>query len=226
MKLAPAMKSVRFATVVERCGAPVLHVSWLPPAKDRELQAAEKQQRVMTLHQHARGAKKDFATIGLDLKQADTPQILIFPKSLRAFAGQKIIAINYALLAEEKSAGGDTVDLSKTRAKPIEPERPAPSLRVVEDEPERAPSRDKERTRSSHGADRVAPKSAPRQAKERAGSRPSADRVAPKSASTRDSERTDSKLVAEVRAAVEELKAGKQVAAYERLQALLARVDA
>mgnify|MGYP006983099110 CR=1 FL=1 len=198
------MKTVRLATVVERCGAPVLHVSWVPPAKDRELQAAEKQQRVMTLHQHARGAKKDFATIGLDLKQADTPQILIFPKSLRAFAGQKVIAINYALLAEEKSARGGRVDLSKTRAKPIEPERPAPSLRVVEDEPERAPSRDEERTRSSQGA----------------------DRVAPKSASTRDSERTDSKLVAEVRAAVEELKAGKQVAAYERLQALLARVDA
>lgn len=225
MKLVSPIKSVRFATVVERCGAPVLHVSWLPPAKDKELQAAEKQQRVMTLHQHVRGAKKDFGTVGLDLKQADTPQILIFPKSLRAFAGQKIIAINYALLGAEKEARGGMVDLSKTRAKAVEPARPAPTLRVVDDEPESAPRRDKVRTRSRPDEERVEPKSGTSRAKVRTGSRPSAARPKPTAAPKPDKVRLDPELVADLRAAVNELKSGKQVAAHERLQTLLARIE-
>src|SRR5688572_25315198 len=92
------MKTVRFAEVVAKSGAPEAYQLWLPPKQDRAFQRAAKEHRVMTIHQENVGAKKDHGTVGfLEEPQA---QYLIFPKTLRAFSERKVIGINYELLAK------------------------------------------------------------------------------------------------------------------------------
>lgn len=91
------MKTARFATVVAKCGKPVPHLAWIALEQDRELKSALAANRVMTIHQIARGGKKDFGTVGFT--KGPQTQILIFPKSLRRFGDRRIVAINYDLLA-------------------------------------------------------------------------------------------------------------------------------
>jgi hypothetical protein len=98
-----AASTVRFAELVKRGGAPEVHLSWVAPAKDPELQRALKQHRLVTLHQHARGPR-DFGVVGFE--PGRDAQFLVFPKSLRAFAGRKVIGIKYELLQEAAAASG------------------------------------------------------------------------------------------------------------------------
>ena len=92
------MKTARFATIVAKSGRPALHLAWQPLAKDAALKTALAAHRVMTIHQALRGPHKDFGTVGFT--KAPRTQILIFPRSLRRFAGQRIVGINYDLLAD------------------------------------------------------------------------------------------------------------------------------
>lgn len=100
-----SMKTARFSDVVSRSGRPNLHLAWSAPLSDKALQTAEKERRVLTVHQQTRGAKKDFGAVGLEAGK--NVQFLIFPKSLRAFAHRRIIGIQYDLLEPEISSGGN-----------------------------------------------------------------------------------------------------------------------
>ena len=90
------MKTARFGTVIAKCGKPVPHLAWVDVEKDRELKSALGANRVMTIHQIARGGHKDFGTVGLS--KGPHTQILLFPKSLRRFNDRRIVAIDYDLV--------------------------------------------------------------------------------------------------------------------------------
>jgi hypothetical protein len=90
------MSTVRFSKIVEAAGKPVVHVLWVDPAKDAILQKAIKTNRVMTVHQPVTNTKADYGTVGF---QKGVPgQILIFPKSLKPFADQRVTGVKYDLL--------------------------------------------------------------------------------------------------------------------------------
>jgi hypothetical protein len=97
------MKTARFSDVVAKSGRPEVHLTWTTPASDPVLQHAVREHRVMTVHQHLRGAKKDFATVGLE--PGPEAQYLVFPKSLRTFDGRRVVGIRYDLLADAVSVG-------------------------------------------------------------------------------------------------------------------------
>lgn len=97
------MKTARFSDVVAKSGRPEVHLTWTAPASDPVLQHAAREHRVMTVHQHLRGSKKDFATVGLE--PAPEAQYLVFPKSLRTFNGRRVVGIRYELLAAAVSVG-------------------------------------------------------------------------------------------------------------------------
>ena len=92
------MKTARFQSVIDAAGTPEQHLLWAAPAKDKALQKALKEQRVMTVHQTAVGTKADYGTVGL--AKAAQGQILIFPHSLADFEGKRIVGVNYDLYAD------------------------------------------------------------------------------------------------------------------------------
>jgi len=116
------MNTVRFAHVVEKGGKPEVHLLLTNPKFDRVLQRATKANRVMTIHQPSTGTKTDFGTVGF--LEGVAGQILIFPKSIKAFAGRNVVGIKYELLADE----------------PVhdrKPRRPAPAKREPASRPTR-----------------------------------------------------------------------------------------
>src|SRR3954471_297051 len=96
------MATVRFAKVVAKYGEPEAHLILIGPAKDRALQAAIKADRVLTVFQDSVGNRADHGTVGFH--PGKERQYLIFPKSLRAFAGIDVIGIKYDLLATTEEA--------------------------------------------------------------------------------------------------------------------------
>jgi nicotinamidase-related amidase len=106
------MKTVRFTQIVANCGAPSVHLTWVPPEQDRSLKTALKQNRVMTVHQNVRGTTKDYGTVGL-LKTPHA-QILVFPRSLKRFEERRVVGIDYALLASLQEKDGKSKAASKT----------------------------------------------------------------------------------------------------------------
>lgn len=129
-----AASTVRFTDLIKKGGRPEVHLSWVAPAKDPELQRALKQHRLVTLHQRARGPR-DFGVVGLEAGR--DAQFLVFPKSLRAFAGRKVIGIKYEMLQDPP---GEKPSSSAAREK-RKSESPKPrsqrSTRSVRDKPKR-----------------------------------------------------------------------------------------
>lgn len=188
------MKTARFTEVVAAAGRPQVHALWMAPDRDPELKRAVRDCRVMTLHQQLRGTKKDYGTVGLHLE--GSTQVLVFPKPLRRFGDRHIVGIDYKLIQQPD---------------------PKDSVRVQVAKPKAAP---KSRTAPVRGADsahakrelRLDQDEAPVRKKE-AAAKPSPPEPPKHPALTRD------ELLAEIRRALRELKAGKAVAAYERLNA-------
>jgi hypothetical protein len=118
------MKTARFGTVVTKCGKPVPHLSWVALEQDRELKAALAANRVMTIHQIARGGKKDFGMVGFS--KGPQTQLLIFPKSLRRFDDRRIVAIDYDLLANAAKFVPAKDEPLKRGSRKDKPARPAP----------------------------------------------------------------------------------------------------
>ncbi|QYM78395.1 hypothetical protein K0B96_13980 [Horticoccus luteus] len=222
-------KSVRFSQVVARSGAPELHSLWLAPAKDAAFQKALKSDRVMTVLTAAGGAHTEHGVVGYE--SGPRAQFLVFPRSLKAFAGRRVVGIKYDLLQEP--AGGESF-------RPPEPRRKAPPpklhLAIVDDEAEdgakpartaRARPSVKEKVKGTvvdfeppPAAKSEATPSAPRRTeKVRA---KMAKRAAGKSTAGADAGRQLARLSAEVKRALKELKQGKAVAAYQRLTAAIA----
>lgn len=115
-----ALKTVRFSELVEKGGRPEVHLSWTAPARDSALQSAVKQNRVVTLHQQFRGTQKDFGVVGLELGK--DVQFLIFPKSLKSFAGRRVVGIKYELFQNTEPAASAGKKPKTQRAKATQAE--------------------------------------------------------------------------------------------------------
>jgi hypothetical protein len=96
------MATARFKSVVEQCGVPEVYTLWVEPKKDATFQRALTQHRVMSIHQETVGTRKDYGEIGFT--GGSQGQLLIFPTSLKAFVGKKVVGIQYELLANEPAA--------------------------------------------------------------------------------------------------------------------------
>jgi hypothetical protein len=95
MKLLKA-KTARFSQVIEKCGKPQVYTLWQKPSADRHLQAQLKNNRVMTVQKTDGGT--DFGVIGF--KERKGASYLVFPKSLKRFADNRIVGIDWSLLGE------------------------------------------------------------------------------------------------------------------------------
>src|ERR1051325_717313 len=94
-------KTVRFTELVKRAGEPHAHTLWVAPKDDAELQRAIAAERVLTVK---RGASTDAGLVGFDVSGKEPAQILIFPKSLKAFSGARVVGIKFDLVEQPKFA--------------------------------------------------------------------------------------------------------------------------
>jgi hypothetical protein len=92
------VKTARFATIVQSAGKPQTHLLFVEPSKDAALQKAVKAGRVMTVYQENVGTKADRGKVGFE--PGANRQFLVFPKSLKRFAGAGVVGIKYDLLEE------------------------------------------------------------------------------------------------------------------------------
>lgn len=192
------MQTARFSTVVERAGRPEPYLSWAAPDKDAELKRLLKANRVMTVHQQLRGPHKDYGTVGLH-REGGSDQILVFPKSLARFAERRIVGIDYAFVAGENYGAG--------------PRAPAPRVEKAAPRTSAGGSG----LRSDRAGHRLALLSTPPT------KRPESPATA-RAARPEDSPYPSrEELVRGIKRALGELKAGKAVAAYERLQRLVVK---
>ena len=90
------IKTARFSQTIESCGDPQVYTLWQKPSADRRLQARIKKTGVMTILKSESGT--DFGIVGF--KESREARYLIFPKSLKRFAEQRIIGIDWALVRE------------------------------------------------------------------------------------------------------------------------------
>ena len=88
------VKTGRFAAIVEACGEPQVYIPWQSPRKDRSLQAQLRQGRIMTIQKSGSGS--DFGCVGLIERKG--ARYLVFPKSLKRFADQRIVGIKWELV--------------------------------------------------------------------------------------------------------------------------------
>jgi len=88
------VKTARFTVVVEKCGKPEVYTLWVKPKTDRHFQSLLKNNRVMTVRSTESGT--DFGEVGFHQKAG--ARFLAFPKSLKKFEGQRIVAIDWSLV--------------------------------------------------------------------------------------------------------------------------------
>jgi hypothetical protein len=203
MPKAPA-KTVRFAKVVATSGQPEPYTLWSAPEKDRPFQTALKQHRVMTVHQANTGSKADYGEVGFDA--AEHGSLLLFPKTLKPFEGQKVVGVKYDLLAEAREPK-DPVEIKPPkepkRAKAERPTRGSPAetfLRIFRPEEEEEPPK-KARRQKPEARERMREVQAPRD----------------------DAAKDLAMLEKAVRKAMSQLQAGKAVAGYQTLEKAIGR---
>jgi hypothetical protein len=90
------VKTARFSQVVETSGKPQVYTLWQKPSTDRHLQSQLKHDRVMTILKSESGT--DFGVVGL--KESKDARYLIFPKSLKRFANNRIVGIDWESVRE------------------------------------------------------------------------------------------------------------------------------
>jgi hypothetical protein len=90
------VKTARFAQVVENCGKPQVYTLWQKPSADHHLQSQLKKNRVMTILKSPSGT--DFGLVGF--KKSKDARYLIFPKSLKRFADNRTVGIDWANVRE------------------------------------------------------------------------------------------------------------------------------
>jgi len=244
------MGTARFADVVEQCGEPESHLILIEPAKDRELQAAIKAKRVMTVFQDTVGSKADRGVVGFELGPAR--QFLIFPKSLRAFEGKQIIGIKYELWSAKEPSkaerAGPVKKPEKKKPQPAATKLPPnvfafPSMRDEEDAADRDGASEKvqlkakaEPKRKPQAEAKVRETKAPAKVKSKAeaktgprGGAKTRSKVEESQAEEKVSAASDeddakaevTKMKEHVRAAMDALEQGKQIAAFNILKRIV-----
>ena len=203
------MKTVRFSEVVSKSGRPEPYTLWLAPDKDPDFQKALKAGRIMSVHQETVGSKADYGEIGYTGTKGE---ILLFPKSLKSFAGKRVIGVKYDLLASPPAP---------LKPKP-KPQKPDPKS-ARKEAPKAAPPPEEKRPEPVIVPKEEAPKNVekPRKA---ATPKPSGNKIVQfepkKPAKAPDLKTLHASLVRAMKA----LKAGKDVHAYELLQELEAQM--
>jgi hypothetical protein len=89
-------KTVRFAEIVEKCGAPGAYTLWQKPKADRYLQSSLKNNRMMTILQSESGS--DFGLVGF--REMKGARYLVFPKSLKRSTDCRVVGIKWELVRE------------------------------------------------------------------------------------------------------------------------------
>ena len=217
------MKTARFADVVKKCGKPESHLILLDPSKDRELQQAIKAKRVMTVFQDTVGTKADRGIVGFEAGSAR--QFLIFPKSLRDFAGRQIVGIKYDLWTVKEVPKSERARPAKPppkKRKEKEAKQPSnifafpgleePEPATLKSAPAKSPRKEKpaKPARAS-----VPTKPAQRSSRE-------ARKSPPDEAKRNGTEKREIETIkAAVRKAMKALEAGKQVAAFNLLKKIV-----
>ena len=141
-----AAETVRFSRIVEEAGQPETYTLWMPPDQDKVFAKLLHQNRVMTVHQETTGTKADYGTVGYTEDRRGS--LLVFPKSIKRFAGQRVIGIKYDELQtvaarETAPAAKDFAPPRKTPSKPKEKKaapRKEPAERKVPKPKEKAAS--------------------------------------------------------------------------------------
>jgi hypothetical protein len=123
------VKAVRFTEVVKAAGKPDVHLLLTEPALDPVLQKAVKAHRVMTVHQTAVGNKADHGIVGL--VEGVKGQLLIFPKSLRAFESSQVVGIKYDLLKRDLPSGRSTLPKPRRPASKKSSPRKPPAAKII-----------------------------------------------------------------------------------------------
>jgi hypothetical protein len=188
-----SMKSVRFSKVVEKSGKPEVYL--LMSETDPDFNKALKAGKIMSLSDESHGSGTEYGTVGYDKKRHG--QLLIFPKSLKAFSEAKIIGIKYDLFAEEDGHHVEKSSSSPKKSSKTKKEKsvkPKPAMKPKEEKAARQ-------------------KKAPK---------PAAKKVIPfptKKAQHEDDDEDD--LKATVRQAMRALEKGNSVAAYNILKRII-----
>jgi hypothetical protein len=112
-----SMKTIRFATVVEKAGKPEAYTLWQDPEKDQDFQKALSDDRVMTIIPAT--TKADVASVGY-VKQPNA-LYLIFPRPVTAFKENRIVGIKEDLLALPKPKG-EVVKVSEPKKQVFTPQ--------------------------------------------------------------------------------------------------------
>lgn len=119
--------AVRFTEVVKAAGEPEVYLPLADPKEDRNFMRAVGEQRVLSLKQQPTGSKKDFGSVGFLEEKYVT--YLIFPKALTAFAGKRVVGINYETVQQADVTTSKAAPASMKRdSKPAAP-KPKPKLR-------------------------------------------------------------------------------------------------
>jgi hypothetical protein len=212
--------------LVKKAGEPETYLLWSSPKTDRVFQRAVKENRILTIHQENVGTKKDYGSVGFH--EEPNAQFLIFPKSVKAFVGRRIIGINYDLLgktsraekpptaASEGAAKGSAKRGAKKTKEPKAADRP-PSKRAAAHEPEEKIVAFEEPVEKTASAEPTPAAVEPPPKK----SSPAREKPAEREARSP----VDRRLLTVVKRAMKDLDAGKTVAAYKRLEALVAEAE-
>jgi hypothetical protein len=115
--------TVRFSEVVKNAGTPEVYLPLSDPKHDRGFMRAVKEQRVLSLKQEPTGTKKDFGTVGFVPEKYVSH--LVFPRSLKAFEGQRVVGIKYDALQEAALSTPSAVTRTAGRGRSTKPKPPS-----------------------------------------------------------------------------------------------------
>lgn len=118
--------TVRFSIVTAAAGTPEVYLPLADPKHDRNFMRAVREDRVLSLKQEPTGTRKDFGAVGF--VEEKFVSYLIFAKSLRQFAGKRVVGIKYDTLrpAEMTTPRAHTVSARGRSTKPKPKTKPRP----------------------------------------------------------------------------------------------------
>jgi len=187
------MKTVRFAALVESGGRPDTHLLFVKPEEDRGLQKAIKAKKVITIFQSSVGSKADHGEVGFH--PGPSRQYLVFPRSVGAFDGRKVVGIKYDLLESAPIPKGQQAE------KPVPPPKKKHIRKSATTKPEPEPDEED---------DPIPPEKVVK-----------FPEPTPKEDEEDDENEAIEEIKSQVRKAMAELEKGKQVAAFNLLKRIL-----
>lgn len=228
------MSTVRFSQLVEEAGRPAVHALWTAPEQDRAFQAAVRSCRVVTVTPGK--GKADAAEVGF-IPGGGGRQYLVFPRSVKHFEGRRVVGVKFDLVEQPTAIAARAQDIwegvgrkRRAAAKPPPATRrqPAPRENPSKQEAEPAPRPAPQEGPAARPAvalvsGRLGP-GRRRQPPQPRGQLPR--RPAARSASMPAGRKGLDALRGEVVAALQELRDGKTVAAFQRLEQALANLPA